>query len=101
MRVFRSWLGVTLAVALLVGPRLSGMAADRTGRGDLKINREEGNTAAERIANREPNCQGIPIAAVVAQDSRTFSIQVGWSGKSRRFPSRPEAGTSGSGDHAR
>jgi beta-lactamase superfamily II metal-dependent hydrolase len=59
--------------------------------------REEGNTAPELIANSDPDCQGVPIVAEVAPDSRAFSVRVGWGGKPRQFSSRPVSGTAGSG----
>jgi beta-lactamase superfamily II metal-dependent hydrolase len=53
---------------------------------------EEGNAPAERIANPDPECQGVPIVAEVALDGRTFEVRVGWSGRPHRFDSRPAGG---------
>ena len=52
---------------------------------------DEGNAPAEMIANPEPECQGVPIVAAVAPDSKSFEMRVGWKGRARRFISRPAA----------
>jgi competence protein ComEC len=49
----------------------------------------EGNVPAERIANMQPECRGVPVVVEVLPQSGSFQVRVGWGGAPHYFRSRP------------
>jgi competence protein ComEC len=92
------------------GPRKGGSAvvvADVRRLPDLQAfyqlhrNQETGaleNADADCIANLNEKCAGEPIRLSVARDGKSYTVMVGWKGKSRRFETRVVENGARSGD---
>jgi competence protein ComEC len=84
------------------GPRKGGSAvvvADVRRLPDLQAfyqlhrNQETGaleNADADCVANLNEKCEGEPIRLSVSRDGKSYTVAVGWKGKSRRFETRRE-----------